>query len=1249
MWEINSFDVFALRTPGGDEFAEFVNSLIYADAYLCGVSQAEIFTTLRTNVRDGGVDAEIRTVIPSDSGWMSYPTIWQYKATGTSNISPGDLRNEIINPSKGHTRNLIEQGYAYRFCICDDVTSEKTHEWEAVLFEEIQKINQQAPAPKVINASHLAEWANCFPAILIRFFRQELLSIQDLKTWGQNIKALTPDFVQINDWETVKNSIIQHIDLSTICHDVVLLLQGEAGVGKTRLTYESIASIPNIASLVMYAIDKQAINIAYPLARDDNAKGILIADECLPNTRRELENILQGHSDRVRVICLDNSGEPVSSAQPEFWLRRISDNDLEKILDHNFPLIPLDRRRVYVELSGGFIRLAASLCKDDSLIISRGSLDPSISSIGSYLQTTLSNDQRKVAEVISLFRRLGIRGEVKNELDTLCRILNLDRNDFLATASTLKDVPGFIAFAGRYIYVTPEIVAQTLFRIAWRRIIEPDPETFLNSLSSVLLQSFQERIAKSADEEVRRIVGDFFRNWAARLTPNDLATPEIVNQLVILIDTEPDTFLTILFNLVTQASREQLLATNSGYTGTRRSLVWLAERMVCLPELFDLSEFILWKLALTETEGAISNNATGVWCQLFNIFLSGTSTPFIKRIEKLKERLFSDEEEEIKLALKGFDRALSLDASRISGPPIVAGRIPPEEWKPSNQEEVEACFGATLDILLEATTTDSESLRAKTYNTVLRNLRSILQVGSLEKIQSIFQTDRLPNHILFSLIGEIEDFLHYNKPQESNALGFDDVESVEVDDASSEAEMSYWQKIEEWLVSLRPDDFSGKLRSVVGKSPWHFSFRDDQEMWNEEVKSLANSLYQDKNLLSSVLEWLCSDQAMSANALGKALGELDAEGSCFELILDSTLRNNSTAFARGYIWGNISIHPDNISEINEKIDAIENDSPVLALDLFLAGGETTNAVERALRLFDSKRLSLAYSDRFANGLIQRPLNSKEFLEILRRLVSSVRIEAERWTVKAALDLVAFRASAQSQVTSEKSSIFDSSEVQELIFELLVETANSIFGESYHWNRSLEMASEFDAKRAIETAALALASENQQQRMGAEKFLVNSLDSFPNEVMKVVGNFLLNPGKTYLVVEKYRFLIRSMPIELMKSWLQSVGVEGAQKIARSLPIPYLSDSGKPVVPPLTEFVLTEFEEDERTFRNFCMGSHSLQLYSGDIPTIHEKEGDVAKHFLTHSIRRIREWANYEITSSRQSAQYWRQLDEEDRIK
>jgi hypothetical protein len=72
-------------------------------------------------------------------------------------------------------------------------------------------------------------------------------------------------------------------------------------------------------------------------------------------------------------------------------------------------------------------------------------------------------------------------------------------------------------------------------------------------------------------------------------------------------------------------------------------------------------------------------------------------------------------------------------------------------------------------------------------------------------------------------------------------------------------------------------------------------------------------------------------------------------------------------------------------------------------------------------------------------------------------------------------------------------------------------------------------------------------------------------------------------------------------------MERVGVVGARAFARHLPPPFLDGEGKPQVLQLTEYVLTRFEDDDRTFSEFVAGVRSYQGYWGSYAAAREKGG------------------------------------------
>ncbi len=257
------------RTSGGDRFTYLVDQLIHAHCFAGGVTLSSIHQDLRVNIPDGGVDTRVDDAVPGDtSGWLTVPTVWQYRASEYRDTSEADLRNEILKESADYVRARLGDGYAYRYCVCDDMPDRTKADWTTWLNRCVREINPNAPDAMVLTASNLAAWANWFPPLVSIFTGGKLHEMaQHLRAWGASARRPTPIYISVPEWEAIGLRISAHVDLAALPSDTVLAIQGEAGVGKTRLVYEILASHPALEGFVYYTDDDNlARSIAYQLS-----------------------------------------------------------------------------------------------------------------------------------------------------------------------------------------------------------------------------------------------------------------------------------------------------------------------------------------------------------------------------------------------------------------------------------------------------------------------------------------------------------------------------------------------------------------------------------------------------------------------------------------------------------------------------------------------------------------------------------------------------------------------------------------------------------------------------------------------------------------------------------------------------------------------------------------------------------------------------------------------------------------------
>jgi hypothetical protein len=1239
VWHINALEV--IRLQGNDEhFTEFVDALIRADMFITSLADSSVKTNLRTRIPDGGVDTELTVPMSgAPGGWCQNPTFWQYKARPYANVS---ARERGKDPLKPYAADLIRRGYAYRLCVADDMPAQTKADWETELTQTIGNIGASAPPPKVVTASDLAAWANRYPTIVARFFRPQLFNFFHLDSWGPSAVAITSEYVPVAQWEETAQLLLAHTDLSKPVSNPVLRIQGEAGVGKTRLVYETLSKVPGLKGLVLYSLDENnARAFAHYLVNDREAKAVIVVDDCSLQASAELRQLFNGHTTRLRAVLIDNRAPKNVSQAPELHLQRIPSDIVDQILARNFPAVPADRRRLYVELSGGFVRLAADLCSHDAEILQRGDVGHVVPDVRQYLRLRLDDAaDLKTVQAISLLQIVGFKQDVASELEELCLWKGLDKPDVLDRVMRLKDSPGFVAIGGRYLYVTPKIVADVCFQDAWERWFAADPEAALSRLPAALIEPFQRRIAASGSAAARRAVAGFFRRWATALTIANLANQTDLERLLALGETDPDFFLPLISKLVLHSSLDDLRAIDTKRSaerawrwGPRRYLVWFLERIAAFPEYFREAESVLFRLALAESEPGIANNATGVWRQLFRPLLSGTAVPFAERLSLLREHLFVNDPQAQALGVAAVESCLASlfgAATRDVGPQIVAGRIVPEDWRPKTYGELWECLDKALELVAEMAGSTLLTLRAAGERVALEHARQLIAANRLQSLQRVFTPQRLTDITLPKLLEHIEQFLEYDT---ADTQGRPPVPE------------EYVRNVRHWKRTLMPKDFHGRLVSVIGKEPWHHRVTGGESEWLAEVMQIAEQLIKEPERFERELGWLCDEQAKSAATLGVELGKLDSGAKYSERILITCAQSGNSAFGRGYVAGVLGEHPRHLERLNRLFDELEGRSPRVAFEICLVGGQQTHAIQRVLRLVDKGELDVACLDVFSTGVEGRPLSDSELCEVLKRFIDASTKGSEQ-AVNRAISFLGLRFTS---LKNDAGAAFRSDQSRELAWKIIQAAASAKNVEPHWWSSVLGALSHREPARAARIASFTLA-RNFVLSQAAENVLAKIAQANAQIVMDELGKVMLDPKLgVYFFVGSHRGIINALPIEVVKNWLSDAGVEGARRLARHLPVPFLDPDGQAVVPPLTEAVLADFQDDDRTFQEFCAGAGSYRSYVGEMAPQKGNEAAMARKFVDHPLRRIREWARGEIESATRQAKWWRQFDEELKIR
>jgi len=223
---------------------DFFRRLLWAEAARVGIGLHLINVPQCINEGDGGLDAFVENVSPSDEDVIPYGCSgYQIKA---SDLKPAECKNELhqgrdlTRDLKPGVKEILDQNGTYVLVLYADLTVPKVKNRKQAIIEELQEYDYKEPKIRIYSISQLVGFAERFPSLVcwLKNIPHQCLSYD---AWSKRGDVSKPAlYVQDKSRQKFTKEIQDKIrNPQGRCP--VFRITGLSGLGKTRFIFETLA------------------------------------------------------------------------------------------------------------------------------------------------------------------------------------------------------------------------------------------------------------------------------------------------------------------------------------------------------------------------------------------------------------------------------------------------------------------------------------------------------------------------------------------------------------------------------------------------------------------------------------------------------------------------------------------------------------------------------------------------------------------------------------------------------------------------------------------------------------------------------------------------------------------------------------------------------------------------------------------------------------------------------------------------
>lgn len=610
----------------------------------------------------------------------------------------------------------------------------------------------------------------------------------------------------------------------------IVRLTGASGLGKTRLLLEAIDTSTSINDSCVLIFDAPGydttIKESIRKMIEDLVHGLVVIENCNINLHEQLAKEVSKTECFLKVVTIGYSNEQVDNSI-HIQLSPLNDDSIKQIL---LPiLVGMDSNDVdrIAQFAQGYPLMATLIAEQYQ---KEGKLLGSIES-SSVVRKLIDGDggitdaEKDMLSACSLFDVFGAEeGTAGQEAKYIAE--NVAGSDLQTFDKVLKEFTRrqIINRAGKYARLVPKPLALTLASEWWDEASYDRQQHLIDTMPDSLMQSFCTQASYlDSQPSVQRFSDQLFGEASPFVQAEALFTEKGSKLFRAFVEVNPESTSNALYHTLSTCSHKELKAIDGN---TRRNLVWGLEKLCFHADVFEKSAWCMLLLASAENENW-SNNATGMFAQLFRVNLSGTQAKPKIRFDILKRAIDIDQPNIDTVVLEALSQAIgTYGGTRTVGAEYQGTKAALEEWRPELWQEVFDFWNTAFDLML-VLFERGDAQKNKVLSVIGHSIRGFIAQGRIE--------------MLDTAIKKIVDINGRYWPTALTSIKV----SLKYDSESMSQEVT--NTLNSWLHLLSPQDseLPEKLKIIVSNPPWEH-YKDDNNQYidvaAENAKALATEL-----------------------------------------------------------------------------------------------------------------------------------------------------------------------------------------------------------------------------------------------------------------------------------------------------------------------------------------------------------------------------------------------------------------------